>query len=213
MSKPHFKRNKLLNHLEDHRAGYIFTSVLLIVGVIFGAIIVNSMSFTQKNDLYAYLTLFFNEVEKGEFAHSKEIFTQSFAYYSKMLGFIWILGLSVIGLPVVFILVFIKGLMVGFTVGFLVDQMGFEGFLFAFSAVFPQNILLIPMFIIVASTATSFSILIWRQVIRRSHQPIFPHFLSYTVFILLIGGLLVIVSAFEAFVTPVVMQFVVEKMI
>jgi len=191
----------------------IFTTVLLMMGVIFGAIIVNSMSFGQKNDLYAYLTLFFSEIEKGEFANTRDVFTQSFAYYSKILGFIWFLGLSVIGLPVVFILLFIKGLMVGFTVGFLVDQMGFEGFLFAFSSVVPQNIFLIPIFIIVASTATSFSIKIWRQIVSRGHQPIIHQFISYTIFILLVGGLLVIVAAFEAIVTPVIMQFIVERLL
>jgi len=191
----------------------IFTTVLLMMGVIFGAIIVNSMSFVQKNDLYAYLTLFFSEIEKGEFANTRDVFTQSFAYYSKILGFIWFLGLSVIGLPVIFILLFIKGLMVGFTVGFLVDQMGFEGFLFAFSSVVPQNIFLIPIFIVVASTATSFSIKIWRQIVSRGHQPIIHQFTSYTIFILLVGGLLVIVAAFEAIVTPVIMQFIVERLL
>ncbi|WP_416149635.1 stage II sporulation protein M [Salipaludibacillus sp. HK11] len=213
MAKSYLKRNKLINYLEENRSIYIFTTVLLIMGVIFGAVIINSMSFSQKNDLYAYLTLFFSEVDKGEFANPQEIFTQSFAYYSKMLGFIWLLGLSVIGLPIVFILLFIKGLMVGFTVGFLVDQMGFEGFLFAFVSVFPQNIILIPIFILVASAASSFSIKIWRQIVSRGHQPIFQQFTSYTLFILLVGGILVGVSAFEAFVSPALMQFIVEKVL
>lgn len=213
MGKPYLRRNRLVNYLEDNRSTFIFTSVLLMMGVIFGAIIVNSMNFAQKNDLYAYLTLFFSGVEKGEFANAREVFTQSFAYYSKILGFIWLLGLSVIGLPVVFILLFIKGLMVGFTVGFLVDQMGFDGFIFAFSSVFPQNIFLIPIYILVASTATSFSIKIWRQIINRGHQPIIHQFVSYTFFILLIGGALVVVSAFEAIVTPVIMQFIVERLL
>lgn len=213
MRKSYLRRNKWLNYYEDNRSMLIFTTVLLMMGVIFGAIIVNSMSFVQKNDLYAYLTLFFSEIEKGEFANTRDVFTQSFAYYSKILGFIWFLGLSVIGLPVIFILLFIKGLMVGFTVGFLVDQMGFEGFLFAFSSVVPQNIFLIPIFIVVASTATSFSIKIWRQIVSRGHQPIIHQFTSYTIFILLVGGLLVIVAAFEAIVTPVIMQFIVERLL
>lgn len=213
MGKLYVRRNKLTEYLDNNRAAYIFTTVLLLMGVIFGAVIVNSMNFSQKNDLYAYLTLFFNEVEKGEFANPAAIFTQSFAYYSKMLGFIWVLGLSVIGIPVVFILLFIKGLTVGFTVGFLVDRMGFEGFLFAFTSVFPQNIFLIPVFILVASTATAFSIRIWRQIIRRGHEPIFQHFVSYTFFIFIIGAVLVLISAFEAFISPSVMQFVIRNFI
>lgn len=213
MGKHYLKRNSVAGHLDAHRATYIFTIVLLLMGVIFGAIIVNSMSFQQKNDLYAYLTLFFNEAGKGGFANAGDIFTQSFAYYSKMLGFIWLLGLSVIGLPVIFILLFIKGLMVGFTVGFLVDQMGFEGFLFAFSAVFPQNVFLIPLFILAAAAATNFSVRLWRQIVRRGYEPVYEAFVSYTLFLVFIGVSLVLVAVFEAFVSPKVMQFVIEHLI
>ncbi len=33
-----------------------------------------------------------------------------------------------IGLPIIFVLLFMKGVIVGFTVGFLVNQMGAQGF-------------------------------------------------------------------------------------
>ncbi|RKL67832.1 stage II sporulation protein M [Salipaludibacillus neizhouensis] len=207
------RRNRIFTHLSGNKATYIFSIVLILMGVIFGAVIVNSMNFTQKNDLYAYLTLFFSEVDSGEFANATEVFTQSFAYYIKIIGCIWLLGLSVIGLPVIYILLFIKGLMVGFTVGFLVDQMGFEGFIFAFSAVFPQNIVLIPLFIIVAAVATTFSLKIWRQIIGRGKESVFTHFIAYTLFLLLVSGGLVVVSLYEAFVSPSVMKFIVTHLL
>ncbi|WP_096188540.1 stage II sporulation protein M [Evansella halocellulosilytica] len=196
------------NHLEENRAIYLFTIVLLFMGVIFGAIIVNSLSFAQKNDLYAYLSLFFGQVEQGEFANSTEMFTQSFAHYGKYLGLMWFLGLSVIGLPVIFILLFIKGLVVGFTVGFLVNQMGFDGFILSFATVFPQNIILIPIFVIVATVATSFSLRVWKQITKRGYEPIFQYFLSYSIFLLFTGGFVATVSLYEAYVSPVMMQLI-----
>ncbi|MBU9724040.1 MULTISPECIES: stage II sporulation protein M [Bacillaceae] len=202
-----FKRS-LVEHVTNHLSIYIFTVVLLSMGVIFGAVIVNSLSFSQKNDLYAYLTLFFGQVEEGEFANSSTMFVQSFAHYSKYLGLMWFLGLSVIGLPVIYILLFLKGLVVGFTVGFLVGQMGLNGFFLSFAAIFPQNVLLIPIYIVVATVATSFSIKLWRQVTRRGFEPMFPHFMSYSFFLLFIGALIAIVSLFEAYVSPSIMQAV-----
>ncbi|WP_404802414.1 stage II sporulation protein M [Bacillus shivajii] len=196
------------NHVEENKAIYLFTIVLLFMGVIFGAIIVNSLSFAQKNDLYAYLSLFFGQVEQGEFASSTEMFTQSFAHYGKYLGLMWFLGLSVIGVPVIFILLFIKGLVVGFTVGFLVNQMGFDGFLLSFATVFPQNIILIPIFVVVATVATAFSLKIWKQITKRGYEPIFQYFISYSIFLLVTGASVALVSLYEAYVSPTVMQFI-----
>ena len=44
-----------------------------------------------------------------------------------------------------------KGMVVGFTVGFLVNQMGWNGFLLSFVSVLPQNFIIIPVFIVTAT--------------------------------------------------------------
>lgn len=128
----------LLYHIEDNKAIYLFTIILFLIGIIFGAIVVNSLSLTQKNDLFMYLQQFFGQVSNGHLAESSAIFSQSFAHYAKYVGLMWILGLSIIGLPVILILLFLKGVVVGFTVGFLVNQMGMTGFFLSFVSVLPQ---------------------------------------------------------------------------
>ena len=44
-----------------------------------------------------------------------------------------------------------KGMVIGFTVGFLVNQMGWNGFLLSFVSVLPQNFIIIPVFIMTAT--------------------------------------------------------------
>lgn len=51
-------QNILVNHIRDHSSIYLFIIVLFLMGVIFGAIVVNSLSLSQKEDLYYYLTQF-----------------------------------------------------------------------------------------------------------------------------------------------------------
>ena len=60
------------------------------MGVIFGAIVVNSMSFTQKEDLFYYLSQFFGEVSNGKVAESNDLFLQSFFHNSKFIGLMWV---------------------------------------------------------------------------------------------------------------------------
>ncbi|NEU30818.1 stage II sporulation protein M [bacterium LRH843] len=203
-------REIIATHLEENRAIYLFTAVLFLIGIIFGAIIVNSLSLTQKHDLYMYLSQFFGQVSNGELAESSAMFTQSFAHYAKYFGLMWILGLSIIGLPIILILLFLKGVVVGFTVGFLVNQMGMSGFFLSFVSIMPQNFILVPAFIIVGTASISFCLkMVRQQFMRKTNIPIFPQFLKYSLLIFCVGGALVFASAFEAYLSPVLMKFVI----
>lgn len=197
-------------HLIEYRAIYLFTVILFFMGVIFGAIVVNSLSLTQKNDLYVYLTQFFGQLSKGEIASSTAMFTQSFAHYAKYVGLMWILGLSIIGLPLIFILLFLKGIVVGFTVGFLVNQMGLTGFMLSFVSIMPQNFVVVPAFIVVAAASIAFSLkMIRNQFFKKSNIAIFPQFMRYSFLILCVGAVLCLASVFEAFVSPIFMKWII----
>lgn len=199
----------LLYHIEDNKAIYLFTIILFLIGIIFGAIVVNSLSLTQKNDLFMYLQQFFGQVSNGHLAESSAIFSQSFAHYAKYVGLMWILGLSIIGLPVILILLFLKGVVVGFTVGFLVNQMGMTGFFLSFVSVLPQNLFLVPAFIIVGTASVSFSLkMIQNQFMKRINEPVFPLFLRYSFLILCVGAVIAVASFIEAYVSPSLMQWV-----
>ena len=110
-------QDRVMSHIQENSSLYIFNAVLLLMGVIFGAILVNSLQINQ-NKIYHFIYNVFGQVSKGEFAIAGEMFRESYFSQLKYIGFIWILGISIIGLPLIFILLFVKGVVVGFTVGF-----------------------------------------------------------------------------------------------
>src|SRR5690625_66735 len=112
-------KNIFINHLREHITIYTFMVILFITGIIFGAIIVNSMNFIQKQDLFFHLEQFFGQIATQKIMTHSDIFKQSFFYHLKYLLFLFILGISIIGLPLIWILLFLKGLVIGFTVGFI----------------------------------------------------------------------------------------------
>ncbi|MGN4751768.1 stage II sporulation protein M [Bacillus cereus group sp. MYBK220-1] len=200
-----------MSHIQENSSLYIFNAVLLLMGVIFGAILVNSLQINQKQDLSFYLQRFFGQVSKGEFAIAGEMFQESYFSQLKYIGFIWILGISIIGLPLIFILLFVKGVVVGFTVGFLVSQHGWNGLLLAFVSVLPQNLIIIPVFLVMTTIAASFSLrMIRHQFIRKITEPLLPLLIRYTCFFLVIGVVLALASSVEAYASPVLMKEVVE---
>ncbi|MCL6587212.1 MAG: stage II sporulation protein M [Anoxybacillus sp.] len=204
-------KSAVLMHVREHAPMYLFTIVLFLMGVIFGAIVVNSLNFSQKQDLYYYLTQFFGQVAKGQFASEYDMFQQSYFHNLQYIGFMWVLGISIIGLPLILVLLFLKGVVVGFTVGFLVNQMGWQGFLLSFVSVMPQNMIVIPAFIVMGTIAISFSLkMVRNQFMKRMHEPIFPMIMRYAFVMVAISAVLLLSASIEAYVSPIVMKQVIE---
>ena len=205
--KKRLYQNDAASYFREHSSTFLFIVILFLMGVIFGAIVVNSMSITQKEDLFYYLSQFFSQILNGKVAENNDLFAQSFLHNSKFIGLIWILGISIVGLPVILILLFIKGLVVGFTVGFLVSQLGLKGFLLAFVSILPQNLIIIPVFILMAALSVIFSLrMIKKQFFKTSGQPILPFFKNYILTFIVAVVLISAASGVEAYVSPWLMK-------
>lgn len=180
----------LFHHLKQHATSYLFMLVLFLIGIIFGAIVVNSMNFTQKEDLFYYLERFFAQLQQGQVISKQEILQSSFLAHLKFLLFLYVLGLSIIGIPIIWMLLFSKGLMMGFSVGFLVNQLGWKGLTLAAAAVAPQNLVVIPLYLIAGTSAMLFSVTLLRKLIaKRSPLSLRRYFFQYsTIFLVLIAG-------------------------
>lgn len=68
--------------LKDQTPYYVFLAVLFLVGVVFGALMVNALSLEQLQDLSRYLKDFFVTVNQNEqgFADSQAASTFGIAY-------------------------------------------------------------------------------------------------------------------------------------
>lgn len=57
-------QDRVMSHIQENSSLYIFNAVLLLMGVIFGAILVNSLQLNQKQDLSFYLQRFLDKFLK-----------------------------------------------------------------------------------------------------------------------------------------------------
>lgn len=190
-----------MRHIEKYHTIYIFTIILFLTGIIFGAILVNSMAFPQKQDLFFYLDRFFTGyLQEGSITH-KNIFKNSMIYHIQTLAVFFFLGLAVIGMPVIWVLLFLKGVAIGFTVGFFVNQLGINGLLVAFSSIAPQNLVLIPLYIVACSIAMIFSLNVIQSILSKRYKQSIMHTFSSYVGIFVI---LVLIAGVAAFLESVV---------
>ena len=200
--------NYITRHIHTHSPIYSFIIVLFVMGIIFGAIIVNSLSLAQKEDLFYYLNHFFGQVADGKTGPAEELLKLSFFHNVKFIGLMWVLGISIIGFPLILILLFLKGVVVGFSVGFLVNQMGWHGLLLAFVTLMPQNLLFIPVYIFIAVISTAFSIKLIRKIFIRqgfSFQ-IVPEFARYFMSYIAAMAIITFAASIEAYIAPTLMK-------
>lgn len=208
-------QNKMLivDHVKKYATIYLFMLVLFLTGVIFGAVIVNSMGVVQKQDLVFYLEQFFEKIAGSQEIENGEILKNSFSYHAKYLLLLFILGLSVIGLPIVWILLFVKGLVVGFSVGFIVNQFGIKGLLLASLSIAPQNLVVIPIYLVAGSLSMIFSLTLLNKLFsRRMSRPILQPLSKYAIaFTLLLAGAL-LAALMEAYVSNEAMEALIRTL-
>lgn len=195
-------------NLQEQFPLYIFVSVLFLMGVIFGALLVNAMSLEQKQDMSRYLGSFFNTVTQGVETSYSATFIDALSAHVKWILLIWLLGLSVIGLPGIFILDFLKGVLIGFSIGYLVGQLSWKGVVFALASLAPQNLIIIPVLMMMSVFAISFSMFMIRNRFLNQRGNMKQAFTIYCVQSLAMVGMMLAVSLFETFVTPKLIEWV-----
>lgn len=181
---------------------FAFVAMLFIMGVLFGALMVNQLTLGQKQDLSAYLSHFFQTFHQTTAMESKTLFVQSLFNNLKWIILISLLGLSVIGLPFVLIFNFLKGALLGFTVRYLIDRMAWKGVVMTFVSVMPQQLLLIPALFITSVMAIAYSLYVMK------HRRLTPIIWNLTQITLGMSVITIIATLFETFVTPKLLLYI-----
>ncbi|MFC7060526.1 stage II sporulation protein M [Halobacillus seohaensis] len=197
--------------LNNHMSIFVFIFVLFIMGMVFGAIIVNSMNFVQKEDLFFYLKQFFEQMIDMNSLDKTTLLKESILYHVKYMLLLFLLGISIVGMPIITVLLFIKGLVIGFSVGFLVNQMGWYGLLLSSASIAPQNLLIIPVYLLAGALALLFSLTLCKQLfIKRVHQPILQAFAKYSALFGILLVFLIAASLVEVFVAHPLLEVAVK---
>lgn len=185
---------------------YVFIGVLIIVGAIFGALLVNALTLEQQQELAGEIGLYLSSIKDTDQLVQAVTFWESFLFYSKWLLLIWLLGLSVIGLPVVLVLDFLKGVLIGFAVALLAQQLAWKGVFFFLVATAPQNALVIPALMIASVSAARFAYFVVKERLFKRKGQLMPSFLAHTAVSVLMLAMLCIASLYEAYLSPLLLE-------
>ncbi|MFD0670499.1 stage II sporulation protein M [Cohnella sp. GCM10027633] len=187
---------------------YAFMFALVVVGAVFGVLLAGALTLDQQQELADQMGVYMSAVKDAGQFDGWEAFRDSFVFYGKWLGLIWLLGLSVIGLPLVLVLDFLKGMLIGFVVALLIQQLAWKGVLFFLASAAPQNAIVVPALMIASVSASRFASFIVRERLLRKKGQLLPPFLAHTAVTALMLVMLLCASLYEAFVAPKLLEHV-----
>ncbi len=178
--------------------------VVLIIGLIFGSIYITILSTEQKTNVLNEVTSYFKNIQKISFDDKIIIFKNSLLSNLIYVVSMWLLGISIIGIPIVFIMIFFKSFIAGFSVSSIFSKYGFKGIIKCVLYVFPSNILMILFIIFLSIYSILISSRISKTVIKKENIN-FKSFMGRYLFILVIGILVCILcAAYDAFIEPMI---------
>ena len=149
-------RQRLKQHIRNNRWQYLVISLVFLIGLGMGTQKVAGLEGGVRDYLGELIDNYLQEGQEAPI-YGVSIFLAAAATQGKTVLAIWFLGLTIIGVPLILAVVFLRGYALGFTIGFLVHQKGGAGIIMSVLSILPQNIVYIPFLIIWSVIAVNFS--------------------------------------------------------
>jgi len=205
-------QRRLLEYFKNNLGIYVFVTTFFLAGIAAGALIVRFLEVDYLEELQTSFVSFLQSCQlySRDNTDFYQLLKISYQKNFIFLAITWFLGLFWSGFPFVLLVLLLKGLALGFTVGFLVYNFALRGFFFSLAALLPHNIVLIPAFLFAAAIATTYSYMRFKHRFTSQKKPPESHFLEYSS-LLLISFFIILIGGFvEAYLSPVFIQLVVS---
>lgn len=160
-------------HVKVNAKDYLILSIIFIIGVMIGVVIINNSDENSKTELNGYINSFVNTIKnEGLEIDRVQLTKETILKNLKLLILIWIAGTTIIGIPIIYLITIYKGVSIGYTVSAIMLTLGnWKGFLFSISALFLQNIIIIPIILMLNVS----SLKLYRVLIKKDRTVSIKH--------------------------------------
>jgi len=190
------RQNKLVTLL------IIIMIISIILGILFPAIITKE----DKNLIIDSVKTFISGIKQNNINYLSGLL-QSISNNSLVTILVWILGISIIGIPLILLIIFFKGFLVGFSFTSILITYGISGIIKAIIYTLPNIGNLLATFLL-GYYAITFSIMIFKNIFKkenRNWQPIVKRYIKIGLFFLIFS---ILISLVECFLIPKILYFI-----
>lgn len=189
------------NSIIKQKKLYRIIITLMIFGIISGILFIFFISKESKTKVLVSIKNFFDLMNTSTGVNYGKSLLNTLVNNIGYVLLIWLLGISIIGLPITIVLAFMKSFIVGFSISSIISCYKAKGILGAFLYVFPHQIIILFIYLLLSFYSISFSIKLFKSLFLK--QTInFRVVMQKYIKILLISLIgIIIVSLYEVFIS------------
>ncbi|MDY6015561.1 MAG: stage II sporulation protein M [Bacilli bacterium] len=189
------------NSIIKQKKLYRIIITLMLFGIISGILFIFFISKESKTKALVSIKNFFDLMNTSTGINYGKSLLNTLVNNIGYVLLIWLLGISIIGLPITIVLAFMKSFIVGFSISSIISCYKAKGILGAFLYVFPHQIIILFIYLLLSFYSISFSIKLFKSLFLK--QTInFRVVMQKYIKILLISLIgIIIVSLYEVFIS------------
>lgn len=190
---------KIIKKLKDKKQ-FIIIFVICIVAFIIGVLLPSILNEENRKIIQTSLNSFFDTIKNNQLKTNELLFKTLTSNIIIDL-ILWLLGISIIGIPIVIILLGYKSLSLGFTISSIISTYKLNGVIKALIYIIP-NIINLFIFFVISYYSISFSLMLFNYLFRKKEynkRIIVNRYLKLLVISIII---LIFSSVIETYVVP-----------
>ena len=140
-------KSTIKKYIESNLKEFCIVILLFLIGIILSIIYINSTNNNQAEQITSYIGEFVNIIKQNpDSIDSLEVLAMSLKENIILVILLWFMGLTVIGVPVVYAIIIFRGFCLGYSISSMVITFGIlKGGLVSICALLLQNVIIIPL--------------------------------------------------------------------
>ncbi len=201
-------KNALKNYIKINYKEYILISLIFLIGIFVGVMIINNSKESQISEISTYINDFITKYKEIDNINKVSLIVESIKKNLLLAIILWLAGTTVICMPIVLIVVLLRGIVLGFTISSITITLGtLKGILFCVSSIALQNILYIPAILTIGVS----SIKLYKSIIKdKMRENIKIEIIRHTIISVLMVILLVLSAIIENLISIKILKNIIK---
>mgnify|MGYP004530466873 FL=1 len=192
--------------LKSQKKFYLFLFSLMIIGMIAGILFVVFSDKVNKKSIITNTTTFFSTVKYSVKVSYGKSLLNSILINTGYTFLIWLLGISIIGIPIIIGILVFKCFVFGFSISSIIASYGIKGILGAICYNFPHQVILLIVYLLLSFYALSFCYKLFCYLFLRKNINFKRGMKKYFKILIICLIINIIVSLYEVFLSTYFMK-------
>jgi len=189
----------------EQKQKYVFLLTLILIGVLSGIMFILFVSKADKQLIKEHLTLTFDTIKAHRVNYSSTLLNNCVKNVLSLM-FIYISGISIIGIPLILLFLFFKGFIVGFSISSIVSIYHFKGVFISMLYLVPGDMLMLVIWILMGFYSISFSIKLFRYLFLKENISLNIYFKKLNKILLISFISILVISIIQTFLEPLIID-------